>query len=254
MPENSRTIIAVRDVAFGYTRKKTVLEHVSFDVPQGQSLAILGYNGVGKTTLFNIIVGLLRPRSGEAVINANLVPSMQDVFQLSDESNLAATMTVRENIRFRAMLMDTGRGSGRQAIDLEHLENEKLVQAFGLAEHLDKKVKELSSGLRKRAGLVAGMLFEPHVILLDEPTNSVDPITRDLMIDLMGQLSDSGRTILTITHDLEYCWSVAHRVVILDDRHIAKDMMLDDFKDFDAFKRAATLGRTVDESVDFGIR
>ena len=109
MPENGRTIIAVRDVAFGYTRKKTVLEHVSFDVPQGQSLAILGYNGVGKTTLFNIIVGLLRPRSGEAVINANLVPSMQDVFQLSDESNLAATMTVRENIRFRAMLMDTGR-------------------------------------------------------------------------------------------------------------------------------------------------
>ena len=208
MPENGRTIIAVRDVTFGYTRKKTVLEHVSFDVPQGQSLAILGYNGAGKTTLFNIIVGLLRPRSGEAIINANLVPSMQDVFQ----------------------------------------------QAFGLAEHLDKKVKELSSGLRKRAGLVAGMLFEPHVILLDEPTNSVDPITRDLMIDLMGQLSDSGRTILTITHDLEYCWSVADRVIILDDRHIAKDMMLDDFKDFDAFKRAATLGRTVDESVDFGIR
>ena len=101
------------------------------------------------------------------------------------------------------MLMDTGRGNGRQTIDLEHLENEKLVQAFGLTEHLDKKVKGLSSGLRKRAGLVAGMLFEPHVILLDEPTNSVDPITRDLMIDLMGQLSDSGRTILTITHDLE---------------------------------------------------
>ena len=131
MPENGQTIIAVRDVAFGYTCKKTVLEHVSFGVPQGQSLAILGYNGVGKTTLFNIIVGLLRPRSGEAVINANLVPSMQDVFQLSDESNLAATMTVRENIRFRAMLMDTGRRNGRQAIDLEHLENEKLVQAFG---------------------------------------------------------------------------------------------------------------------------
>lgn len=254
MPENGQTIIAVRDVAFGYTCKKTVLEHVSFGVPQGQSLAILGYNGVGKTTLFNIIVGLLRPRSGEAVINANLVPSMQDVFQLSDESNLAATMTVRENIRFRAMLMDTGRRNGRQAIDLEHLENEKLVQAFGLTEHLDKKVKELSSGLRKRAGLVAGMLFEPHVILLDEPTNSVDPITRDLMIDLMEQLNDSGRTILTITHDLEYCWSVADRVVILDDRHIAKDMMLDDFQDFDAFKQAATLGRTADESVDFGIR
>mgnify|MGYP000263324883 FL=1 len=74
------------------------------------------------------------------------------------------------------------------------------------------------------------------------------------MIDLMEQLSDSGRTILTITHDLEYCWSVADRVVILDDRHIAKDMMLDDFQDFDAFKQAATLGRTADESVDFGIR
>lgn len=90
-------------------------------------------------------------------------------------------------------------------------------------DQLDKKVSDLSSGLRKRVGIVAGMMFDPHVIMLDEPTNAIDPLTRDLLIEYMGRLRADNRTILTITHDLHYCWNVSDRIIVLDHKHIALD-------------------------------
>ncbi|WP_240544239.1 ABC transporter ATP-binding protein [Bifidobacterium sp. SO4] len=242
--------IRVTDMTFGYKRDRPVLEHINLDVPAGQSLGILGYNGVGKTTLFGVITGLLRPQGGSAAINADVFHSMREVFQLTDSGNLSPTMTIRENLKFRAMLYATH--DDPHPIDLRHLDQLPMIQAFELGEHLDKKVRDLSSGLKKRAGIVAGMLFDPRLILLDEPTNAVDPVTRQLLIDLMKQLKADGRTILTITHDLDYCWEVTDRVVILDDRHLIKDCRLVDFADIDDFKQAATLGRGR-AHVDFGL-
>lgn len=101
---NTTDIIKVNDLTFGYKRKQAVLEHITFAVPKGQSLAILGYNGVGKTTLFDLLVGLRRPWSGYAAINKAFVPSMRDVFQMTEQGGLIDTMTVRENFKFRKML------------------------------------------------------------------------------------------------------------------------------------------------------
>ena len=225
-------IIAVEHVTFGYKKRQTVLEDIDFTVPQGQSLAILGYNGVGKTTLFRLIVGLLRPREGRCVIDRRRVPSMRDVFQMTENGNLVGTMTVRDNIHFRQLLFRSGKGiaDGGHTVDS----------------------KRLSSGLRKRAGLVAGMLFDPHVIMLDEPSNAIDPITRSLLVDYVNQLRADERTLLTVTHDLEYCWNVADRIIILDDKHLVKDMMLAEFDDYEAFTKASTLGRDRTH-VDFGL-
>ncbi|NEG54498.1 ATP-binding cassette domain-containing protein [Bifidobacterium sp. SMA15] len=242
--------IRVRDLTFGYKRNKPVLEHVDLDVPEGQSLGILGYNGAGKTTLFSLVTGLLRPWHGSAAINADVFHSMRDVFQLTESGNLAMNMTIRENLRFRAMLYATR--DDPHPIDLGHLDTLPMVRAFELQDHLDKKAKELSTGLRKRAGLMAGLLLDPKLILLDEPTNAVDPITRQLLIDLMRQLKADGRTILTITHDLDYCRQVADRVVVLDDKRIVRDCMVAGFADDDAFRNAVTLGRERDH-VDFGL-
>lgn len=243
--------IRVHDLTFGYRWNRPVLEHIDLDVPAGQSLGILGYNGVGKTTLFSLITGLLRPRHGSATINADVFHSMRDVFQLTESGNLAMTMTVRENLRFRSMLYATR--DNPHPIDLEHLDDLPMVRAFELQEHLDKKVKELSTGLRKRAGIMAGLLLDPKLILLDEPTNAVDPITRQLLIDLMRQLKADGRTILTITHDLDYCRQVADRVVVIDDKRVARDLTVADYADEAAFRQAATLGRERGH-VDFGLR
>lgn len=105
---------------------------------------------------------------------------MRDVFQMTENGNLVGTMTVRDNIHFRQLLFRSGKGiaDGGHTVDSKRLEDEPLVRAFELEGHLDKKVAELSTGLRKRVGIVAGMLFDPHVIMLDEPSNAIDPITR----------------------------------------------------------------------------
>lgn len=246
---NTTDIIKVNDLTFGYKRKQAVLEHITFAVPKGQSLAILGYNGVGKTTLFDLIVGLRRPWSGYAAINKAFVPSMRDVFQMTEQGGLIDTMTVRENFKFRKMLF---KPKDDDKTFFEALEKNPLVRAFELNDHLDKKVSDLSSGLRKRVGIVAGMMFDPHVIMLDEPTNAIDPLTRDLLIEYMGRLRADNRTILTITHDLHYCWNVSDRIIVLDHKHIALDAMLSDFNSFDEFSKAAMLGKE-HEHVDFGL-
>ena len=246
---NTTDIIKVNDLTFGYKRKQAVLEHITFAVPKGQSLAILGYNGVGKTTLFDLIVGLRRPCSGYAAINKAFVPSMRDVFQMTEQGGLIDTMTVRENFKFRKMLF---KPKDDDKTFFEALEKNPLVRAFELNDQLDKKVSDLSSGLRKRVGIVAGMMFDPHVIMLDEPTNAIDPLTRDLLIEYMGRLRADNRTILTITHDLHYCWNVSDRIIVLDHKHIALDAMLSDFNSFDEFSKAAMLGKE-HEHVDFGL-
>ena len=246
---NTTDIIRVNDLTFGYKRKQAVLEHITFAVPKGQSLAILGYNGVGKTTLFDLIVGLRRPWSGYAAINKAIVPSMRDVFQMTEQGGLIDTMTVRENFKFRKMLF---KPKDDDKTFFEALEKNPLVRALELNDQLDKKVSDLSSGLRKRVGIVAGMMFDPHVIMLDEPTNAIDPLTRDLLIEYMGRLRADNRTILTITHDLHYCWNVSDRIIVLDHKHIALDAMLSDFNSFDEFSKAAMLGKE-HEHVDFGL-
>lgn len=246
---NTTDIIKVNDLTFGYKRKQAVLEHITFAVPKGQSLAILGYNGVGKTTLFDLIVGLRRPWSGYAAINKAFVPSMRDVFQMTEQGGLIDTMTVRENFKFRKMLF---KPKDDDKTFFEALEKNPLVRAFELNDQLDKKVSDLSSGLRKRVGIVAGMMFDPHVIMLDEPTNAIDPLTCDLLIEYMGRLRADNRTILTITHDLHYCWNVSDRIIVLDHKHIALDAMLSDFNSFDEFSKAAMLGKE-HEHVDFGL-
>lgn len=251
MSDDGDAVIAVEHLWFGYRKTGNVLEDVDFRMPAGQSLAILGYNGVGKTTLLNLIVGLLRPSKGRAVINRALIPTVREVFELTERNNLIASMSVRDNIKFRDLLF-AGQEQGRPIVDVEHLDQDRLVVAFGMAEHLDKRVDELSSGLRKRAGLVAGLLFDPRLVMLDEPTNSIDPLTRSLLLDCIGQLRSDQRTLVTVTHDLEYCWKVADRIIVLDSGRIALDHMVSDFDGFDAFKKAATLDREAAHT-DFGL-
>ena len=178
-----------------------------------------------------------------------LVPSMRDVFLMTEHANLISAMSVRDNIRFRGLLFDP---DGMGGMDPSRLGGEPLVRAFELGPFLDTRVSRLSSGMRGRAGLVAGMLFDPHVIMLDGPTNSIDPITRDLLIDYVNRLHACGRTILTVTHDLEYCWKTMDRAVILDDRRIAGDVMLADIPDHGTFTHIATLGHGR-RTVDFGL-
>ncbi|MCI1832759.1 MAG: ABC transporter ATP-binding protein [Bifidobacterium sp.] len=247
-----QTIIAVHDLSFGYKKGMSVLEHVDFTVPQGQSLAILGVNGAGKSTLLQLIVGLLRPCSGQSVINQSLVSSISTVFLMTEGENMVPKLTIRENIHLHQLAFQTRRESQNDDKDSVSIDTAPVITAFDLASHLDTVVADLSSGLRRRAGIAIGMLFNPDVVLLDEPTNSVDPTTRELLVDFSRQLRSTGHTLITVTHDLDYTWRTAERILILDRKRIISDRMLTEFPNFKSFTEATSFGRE-QHDINFGI-
>ena len=249
---NKQSVIAIRHLTFGYQRATSVLEDIDFTVPQGQSLAILGVNGAGKSTLLQLIVGLLRPWSGHCVINELLVPSISKVFLMTESENLIPKLTLRENIYLHQLILGDEHQIHASDINGATLSGVPVINAFNLGPHLDTAVAALSSGFRQRAGIAAGMLFNPDVILLDEPTNAVDPETRELLVDFTRQLQQTGHTVVCVTHDLDYCWRTSERFLILDDKRMVADLMKSEFDDFKSFQEATSFGREQRE-VDFGL-
>ena len=122
-------------------------------------------------------------------------------------------MSVRDNIRFRGLLFDP---DGTGGMDPSRLGGEPLVRAFELGPFLDTRVSRLSSGMRGRAGLVAGMLFDPHVIMLDEPTEGLAPVIIQQIGKMIARLKAEGFTILLVEQNFRFASTVADRFYIVE--------------------------------------
>jgi len=215
----SNSIIDVCDlhVRFG---AQQVLRDISIRVPRGQTLAIIGESGCGKTVLLKTIIGLIRPARGHIEFDNRRVDSLSEkelaqqrtrfgfVFQ---NSALFDSMTVAENILFPL----------RQHRAKERGEHHEQMHA-GLAEVglpssvLEKRPAELSGGMRKRVGLARALVMHPEVLLYDEPTTGLDPIVSDVINELMIRTSENyDVTSVIVTHDMKSARKVADRVVML---------------------------------------
>lgn len=198
-----------------------VLKDISFKIKQGENLAVFGKSGSGKSVLIKCLVGLIEPDEGKVMLLDS------DVFELNnDELNtlrkkigflfqsaaLYDSMTVRENLEFP--LRDL-KSKPQQEIDelvLEALTN------VGLAEAIDKMPSELSGGMRKRVGLARTLILKPEIILYDEPTTGLDPITSreisELILDIQKKYNTAS---IIITHDIECARIAANRVIMIKD-------------------------------------
>jgi len=197
------------------------LAGVSFRVRRGEVLAVIGPNGAGKSTLLRILSTLLIPTAGRALIGGFDVerdPSLvrRLIGMQAGESGFYARLTPRENLLFFAALQNLDSTNARQRI-------EEVAQLIGLAEALDRPVRMLSTGQVNRLGLARAMLHGPAVLLLDEPTRSLDPIAaaefrRFLKSELVGR---RGTTLLFASHSLAEVEELADRIVLLASGRIA---------------------------------
>jgi len=215
----SESIIDVRElnVSFG---QQHVLRDISFTVPRGQTLAIIGESGCGKTVLLKTLIGLIRPQRGHVEFDHQRVDRLSEkdlaqqrtrfgfVFQTAA---LFDSMTIAENILFPL----------RQHQPKERAEHDEQMLA-GLAEvglptsALEKRPAELSGGMRKRVGLARALVMRPEVLLYDEPTTGLDPIVSDVINELMIRTSENyGVTSIIVTHDMKSARKVADRIVML---------------------------------------
>jgi phospholipid/cholesterol/gamma-HCH transport system ATP-binding protein len=204
-------------VRFG---RQGVLRDVSLTVPRGQTLAIIGESGCGKTVLLKTIIGLLRPTGGSVQFDG------QDLARLS-EHELAQTRTRYGFVFQQAALFDSmtigqnvafplAQHSTRSEEEIRRVVASRLAEV-GLPESvIAKKPAELSGGMRKRVGLARALAMEPELVLYDEPTTGLDPIMSDVINELiLGTRRRHPVTAIVVTHDMRTAAKVADRVVML---------------------------------------
>ncbi len=202
---------------------KTVLNIPNLEIPKGQSFGLVGNNGAGKTTFFNLILDLIRPTTGRVLNNNIEVNKSEDWKSFTsafiDESFLIGYLTPEEYFQFIADLRDVDKKE--VALLLEEYKD------FFNDEILNQKkyLRDLSKGNQKKVGLVASFIGNPEVIILDEPFSNLDPTTQIRLKKLLKQISEKKEVSLLISsHDLGHISEVTDRIVILDKGNIVKDI------------------------------
>jgi ABC-type Mn2+/Zn2+ transport system ATPase subunit len=205
-------LLSVSDltVRFG---SRVVLDQVSFDVPPGETVAVVGPNGAGKTTLFRAVLGALEPTRGsiQAAERPAYVPQSDD--EELDYPVTALDVVLIGGYRRRPWYRPLGRALRREA--LEQLER------VGLADRADSQIGELSGGQRQRVLLARALLSQRPLLLLDEPLNGVDATTQEVIVSILAELRAEGRSMLISTHDLAMARRISTHMLFLNRSVIA---------------------------------
>ena len=198
---------------------KQVLAGVSFDVKEGEILAIVGPSGTGKSVTLKHIVGLLAPDSGTVTVKEGA-----RIGYLFQGGALLAWLTVRENVSLPL------RETTKMKDDEINRLTEEALAAVGLEDAADKYPAEISGGMVKRAGLARAIVRHADAVLYDEPTSGLDPVTAQTIHRLIKRLNDERNiTSLVVTHDLAGACSFADRIMMLKDGRVAMAAPPDEF-------------------------
>lgn len=231
---NNKQVIDINNLRKGFDEQE-VLRNVSLKLFNGENLVVLGKSGSGKSVLIKCIVRLLDPDDGtihvlgENVNNLNskdLGELRKKIGFLFQSGALYDSMTVRQNLEFplRRIKMDLT----QQEID----EKVKEVLAnVGLSDAIDKMPSQLSGGMRKRISLARTIVVDPMIMLYDEPTTGLDPVTSDEISSLINDVQKKYQTSsLIITHDIECARATANRVIMLHDGEVYREGTLEEFE------------------------
>lgn len=199
---------------------KEVLKNINLDVKRGENVAVLGRSGSGKSVTIQCIVGMLVPDEGTLTVFGEDVSEMNErklkelrtrIGFLFQSGALYDSMTVRENMEFP--LTRVLKIRDRNEIDKRV---EEILTSVGLIDAIDKMPSDLSGGMRKRAGLARTLIVKPEIMLYDEPTTGLDPVTSREISNLILEMQKKYKTTsLIITHDMECACIASDRVVIM---------------------------------------
>jgi len=198
--------------------EKVVLQDVSFTLVKGHTKIILGASGSGKSTILKIIVGLLRSDAGVVWVNGGRVDQLSerelmsvraDLGMIFQEGALFDSLTVRENVGYK-LYEETN-----QPLEQVDRRVEEVLGFMGLSEHIDKMPSDLSGGQRRRVAIARAMAFKPRILLYDEATTGLDPITATTVDDEIIKLRDlEGVSSIVVTHQLRDAFYIAEHMAV----------------------------------------
>jgi ABC-2 type transport system ATP-binding protein len=201
----------------------TVLNIEDLNIPKGQSFGLVGNNGAGKTTYFSLLLDLIKPTTGNITNNSVVVDKSEDwkpfTSSFIDESFLIGYLTPEEYFYFIGDLR------GQNKADVDALTSK--FEDFFNGEIIGKKkyLRDLSKGNQKKAGIVAALIGNPEVIILDEPFANLDPTTQIRLKQILKNLAEKqGVTVLVSSHDLMHVTDVCERIVVLEKGDVIKDL------------------------------
>lgn len=233
--EHSKGLIECKDVWFGYVKDHVVLKGIFLQVGKGEFLSMLGGNGTGKTTLLQILSGLLKPQKGRVNYRKDLTlgyvhqnPMIHFRQETVEEELMELSSEFPEDrspMKFLGFLSEPSHSqpvsSGNQRVS--DSEKEELIDLFGLSKLLDKHPYDCSGGEQQKIAIAKALLTQPDVLFLDEPTKGIDPVSKLQLAHKLKKLQKKGLTIVMTTHDIEFAAQHTERCVLLFDGGIQVD-------------------------------
>ncbi len=219
MEDETEPLFRLRGVRYAYAGRQVALDGIDLDIRAGERMALLGANGSGKSTLLKLLDGIVAPSEGEMRALGHDVAAVaagEDAFRFHREVGLVFqdpdiqlfSATVFDDVAFGPLQLGLPSEEVRERVD-------EALAAMEIVHLADRAPFELSGGEKKRAAIASVLSLRPEVILLDEPTASLDPRTKWLLVDLVARLGAAGRTLVTATHELDIVPIIADRIVVL---------------------------------------
>jgi ABC-2 type transport system ATP-binding protein len=206
-----KEVIRVHEVSKSINNK-LILNNVSLTIYSGETLGILGPNGAGKTTLLRIILGLYKPSAGSVSIHGNLLNSLgnevrRKIGVVLDINGLYPRLTAYSNLEFYARIY---------RINIIEDKIDQMLEYVGLKDRKHSRVSEFSLGMSRRLAIARAIIHDPDIVILDEPTNGLDPEGTLLVRNLLINLKEMGKTVIINSHNLSEVEKVCDRVAILN--------------------------------------
>ena len=216
-------ILQVRDLQYAYSDEKMALRGVNLDNRQGERIAVMGSNGAGKSTFFLNINGVLQSEHGDIFYRGQKMTkkTMNDlrknvgiVFQDADSQIIAST--VQSEVSFGPMNLKLSRNDVRDRVD-------EALSYMNLTDFRHRPPHYLSGGEKKRVSIADIIAMHPEIIIFDEPTAALDPVNADMLEEVLQKMAQEGKTIMISTHDVDFAYRWAERVVVFCDGKIIAD-------------------------------
>ena len=218
-----KVILQVRDLQYAYSDEKMALKGVNLDIRQGERIAVMGSNGAGKSTFFLNINGVLQSEHGEIFYRGQKMTkkTMNDlrknvgiVFQDADSQIIAST--VQAEVSFGPMNLKLSRDEVSNRVD-------EALAYMNLTDFRNRPPHYLSGGEKKRVSIADIIAMHPEIIIFDEPTAALDPVNADMLEEVLEKMAQEGKTIMISTHDVDFAYRWAERIVVFCDGKIIAD-------------------------------
>ena len=202
--------IEINELDFAYKQKELILSQVTMNVPQGCIYGFLGANGAGKTTTLKLILNLLKNKSKGTIkvlgkeVNMHYPSYLGHIGSLIENASIYSHLTAKENLKIWS-----------NYYDLQPKRNDEVLEIIGLENVSKKKVRNFSTGMKQRLGLGISIMHNPEILILDEPTNGLDPMGINNLREFLQNLRDEGKTILISSHILSEIEKLVDRIGII---------------------------------------